>query len=454
MSFRSAVKKVIPAGLFAVVEPYGHLAEAVLENIAYGFPARKLKVIGVTGTAGKTTTCTLITHMLRESGHKVAMMTTVSIDYGDGKGPQHNTSRMTSLGSLKLLRAIKRMNANKVEWLVLEVSSHALAQHRVWGIPFDIVGFTNLSHDNADYHGSFENYRKAKLMLFKQCNRRHGGRRIGVTNVDDPSGEIFAGAIKNPLRYGLKQGDLRGTDVQMSATGSRFKAVIGKDEYDITTSLPGGFNVYNCLAAIGVARSAGLDKGQIEQGIASLPSVEGRMNLIDEGQDFSVIVDYAPTPGGFEQVYAAVKPTAKGRIITVFGSAGRRDVLKRPIQGEIAAKNSDIIILTEEDDRDQDGMKIIEEIAAGAEKAGKVKDKDMFFIHQREDAVQKAIDLARKDDLVLLLGKGEETVIITNKPGFKPAPGHVYNEATDALKREYNETDAAHAALRKRLGKA
>lgn len=447
------MKKVIPASVFGKIEPYGHLTEAILENIAYGFPARKLKVIGVTGTAGKTTTCTLITHMLRDSGRKVAMMTTVSIDYGDGQGPQHNTSRMTSLGSLKLLRAIKRMNANRVEWLVLEVSSHALAQHRVWGIPFDIVGFTNLSHDNADYHGSFENYRKAKLMLFKQCNRNRRGRRIGVTNVDDPSGEIFAQAVKNPLRYGLKQGDLQVADMQLSPTGSHFKASISGDEYDIHTNLPGGFNVYNCLAAIGIARSAGLNKEQIERAVTSLKSVEGRMNLIDEGQDFSVIVDYAPTPEGFEQVYAAVKPTAKGKIITVFGSAGRRDELKRPIQGEIAGKQSDIIILTEEDDRDQDGMKIIEEIAAGAEKAGKVKDKDMFFIHKREDAVQKAIDLARKNDLVLLLGKGEETVIITNKPGFKPAAGHVFNEPTDTIRRKYNETDAARAALRKRLGK-
>src|SRR5665213_755057 len=156
MSIRGLVKKLIPAGLFAAVEPYGHLTEALLENIVFGFPARKLKVIGVTGTAGKTTTCTLITHMLRESGYRVAMMTTVAIDYGDGRGAQHNTSRMTSLGSLKLLQAIKRMRANRVEWLVLETTSHALVQHRVWGIPYSIVAFTNLSHDNADYHGSFE----------------------------------------------------------------------------------------------------------------------------------------------------------------------------------------------------------------------------------------------------------------------------------------------------------
>lgn len=454
MSFRSAVKKLIPAGLFAAVEPYGHLLEAVLENIIYGFPARKLKVIGVTGTAGKTTTCTLITHMLRESGYKVAMITTVAIDYGDGRGAQHNTTRMTSLGSLKLLQTVKKMRANDVEWLVLEVSSQALSQHRVWGVPFGIVAFTNLSHDNFHYHRTFERYRAAKLMLFKQCNRNRRGQRIGVVNADDPNGEVFAQAIKNAVRYGLKAGDLRAEGVKLLPTTSQFKATIDDDTYNITANLPGGFNVYNCLAAIGVARAAGLDKQQIEQGVASLKSVEGRMNNIDEGQDFSVIVDYAPTPDGFKQVYEAVKPTVKGKIITVFGSAGRRDTLKRPIQGEIAGKESDIIILTEEDDRDQDGAEIIKEIAAGAEKAGKTKDKDMFFIHQREDAVQKAIDLARKGDLVLLLGKGEETVIITNKPGFKPAPGHVYNEATDAIKRPYNETDAARAALRKSLKKS
>lgn len=454
MSFRSSVKKLMPVGLFVAIEPYGHLVEAVLENIFYGFPARKLKVIGVTGTAGKTTICTLITHMLRESGYKVAMMTTVAIDYGDGLGAQHNTSRMTSLGSLKLLQAIKKIRGNGVEWLVLETTSHALAQHRVWGIPYSIVAFTNLSHDNVDYHGSFENYRKVKLMLFRQCDRNRRGQRVGVANIDDPSGEMFAKAIKNSIRYGLKSGDLRANGVKLSPTTSQFTATIGSDKYDITANLPGTFNVYNCLAAIGVARAAGLDKRQIEQSIASLKSVEGRMNNIDEGQDFSVIVDYAPTPDGFEQVYAAVKPTVKGRIITMFGSAGRRDTLKRPIQGEIAGKNSDIVILTEEDDRDQDGMAIIEEIAAGAEKAGKVKGKDMFFVHKREDAVQKAIDVAQTDDLVLLLGKGEETVIITNKPGFKPVPGHVYNEATDTIQRPYNDTEAARAALRKRLQKS
>ena len=453
MSFRSTIKKVIPKGVFPAIEPYGHWAEAVAENVVYGFPTRGLKVIGVTGTAGKTSTCTLITHMLRESGYKVAMITTIAIDYGDGKGAQPNSTRMTSLGSLKLLKAVKKIKAAGGEWLVLETTSHALAQHRVWGVPYSIVAFTNLSHDNVDYHGTFERYRAAKLMLFEQCNRNRRGERIGVVNIDDPSGEYFMRAIAHPMSYGIIKGDLKAEDIKLSPTDSHFKATLVGETYDIYSHLPGKFNVYNCLASIGVAKAAGLSKTQIEQSIASLKSVDGRMNIIDEGQNFGVIVDYACTPDGFTKLFETVKPTVKGRIITVFGSAGRRDELKRPIQGEIAGHNSDIVILTEEDDRDQDGMKIIDEIAAGVQRAGKVLGKNMFIEHQREAAVQMAIDLAQPKDMVLLLGKGEETVIITNKPGFKPQSGHNYNEATDTVRRSYNDTASAKAALSKRFKK-
>ncbi len=454
MNFRKTVKKLIPSKLFMAIEPYGHFAEAVVENILYGFPARKLQVIGVTGTAGKTTTCTLITHMLRESGYKVAMMTTVAVDYGDGQGAQHNDTRMTSLGSLKLLQAVKRMRGNGVEWLVLETTSQALTQRRVWGVPYTIVAYTNLAHDNFHYHGTFENYRKAKLMLFRQCNRNRKGKRIGIVNADDENGHYFAEAIAHPVTYGLDKGDFRAENVELSPSGSNFTTVIDGATYKIKSQLPGKFNVYNCLAAIGVARAVGLTQDQIEGSMATLKSVEGRMNNIDEGQDFGVIVDYACTPDSFEKLYASVKPMVKGRIISVFGSPGRRDTLKRAIQGEIAGRESDVVILTEEDDRDEDGAAILDEIAGGVEKTGKVRDKDLLLIHQREDAVQKAVDLAQKDDMVLLLGKGEETVIITNKPGFKPSPGHIFNEDTDTIRRHYNETEAARAALKKRLGKS
>jgi len=453
MNVRRSIKKVIPAGIFPAIEPYGHLCEAIVENVLFGFPTRGLKVIGVTGTAGKTSTCTLITHMLRENGYKVAMMTTIAIDYGDGRGAQPNSTRMTSLGSLKLQRAAKQIKAAGAEWLVLETTSHALAQHRVWGVPYSIVAFTNLSHDNVDYHGTFENYRAAKLMLFKQCNRNRRGLRTGIVNSDDPSGHFFADAIAHPVTYGIKSGDLRAHDIKLTPSGSHFRASIGSDMYDITCQMPGEFNVYNCLTAIGVGRAAGLTTKQIEHSVASLKSVEGRMNNIDEGQDFGVIVDYACTPDAFDKIFAAIKPVVKGRIIAVFGSAGRRDELKRAIQGEIAGRYADVVILTEEDDRDQDGLKILEEIAAGVKKAGKVKKDNLLFIHDREAAVQKAIALAKADDMVLLLGKGEERVIITNKPGFTSPPGHIFNEATDTIQRQYNETATARAALKTRLRK-
>lgn len=453
MNARQIVKKIIPKNLFTKIEPYGHLGEAVVENVLFGFPTRGLKVIGVTGTAGKTTTCTLITHMLRESGYKVAMVTTVAIDYGDGRGAQPNSTRMTSLGSFKLIKAAKKMKAAGVEWLVLETTSHALAQHRVWSVPYSIVAFTNLSHDNVDYHGTFERYRDAKLMLFKQCNRNRRGLRTGIVNTDDSSGHFFAEAIAHPVTFGIKTGDLRARDIKLTPSGSSFRAVVGGDEYSIASQLPGEFNVYNCLTAIGVCRAAGLSAKQIENGVASLKSVDGRMNNVDEGQDFGVIVDYACTPDAFEKVFAAIKPAVKGRVISVFGTPGRRDEIKGPLQGEIAGKNSDIVILTEEDDRDQDGMRLMELLASGAEKAGKIRDKDMLLVHDREAAVQKAIDMAKPGDMVLLLGKGEERVILTNKPGFKPTPGHLYNEATDILRRPYNDTAAARAALKKRFSK-
>ncbi|HSW79337.1 MAG TPA: UDP-N-acetylmuramoyl-L-alanyl-D-glutamate--2,6-diaminopimelate ligase [Candidatus Saccharimonadales bacterium] len=451
MNPRSIVKKIVPKSLFVKIEPYGHLVEAMAENVLFGFPTHGLKVIGVTGTAGKTTTCTLIAHMLRENGYKVAMMTTVAMDYGDGKGLQPNSTRMTSVGSLKLLKAAKRMKAAGVEWLVLETTSHALAQHRVWSVPYSIVAYTNLSHDNVDYHGTFERYREAKLMLFKQCDRNKKGLRTGVVNADDENGQYFSSAITKSINYGIKNGDLQAKDVSLTPSGSSFKAKLLDTEYNINCNLPGEFNVYNTLCAIGVTKVAGLSKEQIENSIASLKSVEGRMNTIEEGQKFGVIVDYACTPDAFEKVFAAIKPAVQGRIITMFGSAGRRDELKRPIQGEIAGKNSDIIILTEEDDRDQDGLKILDDIANGAEKAGKVKEKDMLFIHDREEAVKKAIELARPGDMVLLLGKGEEKQIITNKPDYKPTPGHIYNESTDTIRRPYNDSDVARAALKSRF---
>jgi len=452
MNPRTIVKKFIPREAFRKVEPYGHLGEAVLLQAKHGFPAKGLKVIGVTGTDGKTTTCTLIAEMLRANGYKVAMMTTISVDYGDGKGPQPNKSRLTTMGAAGLVSKLKKIKASGAEWLVLEVTSHALAQHRVWSVPFTVGVMTNVGHEHLDYHGTFERYRAAKKMLFTQVNRNKKGLRVGIANADDPSGKLFAAEVPNPVLYGVKNGGLRATDIQLTPSGSTYTAAIGKDTYHITCHLPGSFNVYNSLAAVGVGRAIGLDKKQIEQGIASLKNVEGRMTRVDEGQDFAVIVDYAHTPESFEKMFKEVRPLVQkgGRLISVFGSAGRRDETKRAAQGKIAGRDCDIVIVTEEDDRDVDGQEILEQIATGAEQSGKVKGKDLLLVHEREEAVQTAIKMAKKGDIVILLGKGHEKSILSNGPKAAELR-HLQQDDSDTrrvTKRDYDEVAIVRKALR------
>lgn len=450
MGFRSLVKKVIPSDLFHQVEPYGHWAEAVLVQTIHGFPAKGMQIIGVTGTDGKTTTSTIITQMLRNAGYNVAMITTISVDYGDGKGPQPNPTRMTTMGAAPLMSLLAKIKGNGVDWLVLETTSHALAQHRVWGVPYSIAVMTNVGHEHLDYHRTFERYRDAKKMLFTQTNRNKHGLQVGIANADDPSGELFAAEVTKPVLYGRDKGGLRAVDVKLTPSGSRYTAKIEGESYHITCHLPGSFNIYNSLAAVAVGRTVGLTKQQIEEGINSLKSVEGRMTRVDEGQDFEVIVDYAHTPESFEKLFAEIKPVTKGRLIVVFGSAGRRDESKRAVQGEIAAKYCDIVIVTEEDDRDVDGMEILNQIAAGAQKSGKLSKKDLLLIHSREEAVKTVINMAKKNDVILLLGKGHEKSILGNGPEAAQYRRELQNDSDPkrVVKRNYDEVKVARAALK------
>lgn len=406
---KSTVKKLLPLGLFKAIEPTGHLLEAMLLHTLAGFPARGFKVIGVTGTNGKTSTAFLIHRMLHEAGYKVGLMSTVAYGVGDNIQPQIH--HMTNVSVPELIKRLKQMRQQGAEWLVLETTSHALAQHRVWGVPYSVAVMTNVTHEHLDYHGSFENYRDAKLELFKLANNSRVGLRAGVVNAEDPSADLFAEAIKNPLTYGVEKGELRATQVKLTPAGSQYAAVIGDEEYLINCHLPGSFNVSNSLAAVAVGRIIGLNRQQIEQGIAALKEVEGRMTRINEGQDFDVIVDFAHTPDSFEKLFKDLKPVVKGKLIVMFGSAGRRDEAKRAVQGKLAGEYADTVVLTEEDDRDIDGQEIMNQIAGGAEEAGLVRDKDLFLVHDRTEAIKFAINSAHKGDTVLLLGKGHEKTI-------------------------------------------
>lgn len=407
MSFRSVVKAFIPRKLFRKIEPYGHLGEAVLLNILNGFPARGLKIIGVTGTNGKTSTCFLIHRMMVEAGYNVGLMTTVS--YGVGEVVMPQIHHMTNVSVPELMQRLKWMKKQGAKWLVLETTSHALAQHRVWGIPYSVAVMTNVTHEHLDYHGTFESYRDAKRRLFKLANRNKKGLRTGVINADDLSADLFESDIARPLTYGVTKGEIRATDIQATPTGSVFtvKSSSHKDlQLKIKTNLPGSFNVYNSLAAVGVGFALDMEPQQIVKGIAALEAVEGRMESIDVGQDFRVIVDYAVTPDALLNVLQTLRATTKGQVIIVFGATGDRDKSKRPIMGKIAAKNADLVYLTDDETYAEDPDAIRQAVYEGIVAAGgEAKTK---IVDERGEAIKKAFGEAKKGDTVVLTGIGHQ----------------------------------------------
>ncbi len=419
--FRKLVKALIPGALFRRIEPTGHLLEAVMWQVVMGFPARGLKVIGVTGTNGKTSTSYLIHQMLVGSGYKVGLMTTVGYGVGDDVKPQ--MTHMTTASSRTLLKRIKEMRKEGIEWLVLETTSHALAQNRVWGIPYSIAVMTNLTHEHLAYHGSFERYRDAKVKLFRLAAQNGRGMKLGVVNADDPSDPYFVAAVPRVLRYSTKraQADLLATNIESDAKGNVYDLRYEGRQLHIKTHLAGSFNVANSLAAAAVGLALGLTDDQIAKGIARVKSVEGRMTYIDEGQAFALLVDYAHSPDSFSKLFEDLRPTVKGKLIAVFGSQGRTgDVGKRIVQGEIAGKYCDLVVVTEEDDRGEDGNLIMEQIAEGAIKASKVKNKDLYLILNRTEAIRFAVRRAKKGDTVVLLGKGHEKTIERRASGEEP----------------------------------
>ncbi|MFZ1249179.1 MAG: UDP-N-acetylmuramyl-tripeptide synthetase [Candidatus Saccharimonadales bacterium] len=410
MNIRKVVKAFVPRGVFERVEPAGHFAEAVFWNVVYGFPGRGMNVIGVTGTNGKTTTSFLIHKMLVQAGYNAGLMTTVG--YGVGEAIKMQVHHMTNVPVPELMSRLKWMKQQKVDWLVLETTSHALAQHRVWGVPYSIAVVTNVTHEHLDYHKTFEKYRAAKRRLFTLAGRNVRGRRLGVVNADDAQSVDFANETENRVSYGVEAGDVQALNINLRPDGLSYEARAADKTYHISSHLPGSFNVYNTLAVVCVGQAMGLTKAQIEQGIAALKGVEGRMTAVDEGQAFTVIVDFAHTPDSFEKLFKDIRPVVKGKLIVLFGSAGRRDEAKRAVQGELAGKYADEVIVTEEDDRDCDGQAILAQIAEGAEKAGKRQGENLFLIGDRSKAIEFALGRAvSANDTVLLLGKGHEKTI-------------------------------------------
>lgn len=379
-----------------LVLPY-HFLQAILANLIYRRPAKNLHVIAVTGTNGKTTTCFMLWKILNHAGLKTGLMTTVA--YGvDKLKPELN--HMTTVDAFTLNKRIKALKKEGAKYLVLETTSHALAEYRTLGIPIEIAVFTNLTHEHLDYHKTFAKYRKAKGKLFKKA-------KFSIINADDKNAKFYENLAKNYASYGIKTGKNRPENLKLLKTGVKYSL------HDITyeTKIPGEFNVYNSLAAILTAEKLNVKPGKIREGLLSLDSVEGRMNIVDEGQPFTVIVDYAHAPDALEKVFTSL-PKIDGKIISVHGGAGRRDPSTRAPRGEILGQHSDIVIITEDDSRDEDPEKIAESFIKGAEKAGKVLNKNLFKELDRKKAIALALKTAKKGDVVLILGKGHEKSIL------------------------------------------
>jgi len=382
---------------------FGHLLQAIFANIIYRFPSRQLTVVGVTGTDGKTTTVHLIHHILIKAGKKADLISTIS-------APGLHT---TTPDSMVLQKMLREMVNRGIKYVVLESSSHGLDQHRLWGVKYEVGVVTNITHDHLDYHKTYKNYRAAKAKLFQ-------GTKTAILNRDDKSYEFLASKCQSfkvlkIITYGIQN------QADFTPVSFPFKA-----------SMPGVFNQYNCLAAIAVVKSFGLLDDKIRKAVASFGGVIGRMEEIKEGQNFRVIIDFAKTASGLENALRTLKSQlpSSGRLIAVFGSAGLRDIQKRAMMGEVAARLADISILTAEDPRTEDVNKIIEQIAQGCVKGGGIEKKSFFRISDRRKAIKFAISRARIEDIVVLCGKGHERSMCYGK---KESPWNEHAEARRAL---------------------
>lgn len=376
-------------------------AAAVLAHALAGFPSRGMTVVGVTGTNGKSSTVYLTQSILQGAGISTAKFGTLGYEIAGEVLPALHT---TPFGE-ELAAIFARAKKAGISHVVMEVSSHALEQERVAGITFRAAAFTNLTQDHLDYHRDMESYRQAKLRLFERLS---GAEAFAVVNVDDPSAEYFLRVSPvRSLTYG-KKGDCRAEQVRMDIRGARFELITPWGAVNAAMRLVGQHNVSNALCAAAIASGLEIDLEQIAAGLESLTSVPGRFEAIHAGQDFYVIVDYAHTEDGLRNVLEAARTMCQGRVIIVFGCGGDRDRGKRPKMGAVAARLSDLAILTSDNPRTEDPHRILLDVEVGLQREGKRKDEDYLVIENREEAIRRGISTARSGDLVMIAGKGHE----------------------------------------------
>lgn len=385
----------------------------------YGDPSARLSMIGVTGTNGKTTTTYLCKALLEGIGRHVGLIGTVAYQIGEETIPASHTTP----GALELQGLLMKMVQAKLDSVVMEVSSHALAMDRTAGCEYDAAVFTNLTQDHLDYHRTMEEYFQAKLRLFTGLGRGKKAGQRAIVNMDDPRGAQIRAACRVPVwSYAMKgQADLKAEKVRLSMNGSTFTAATPSGTFTVESRLVGEHNVYNLLGAIGVALHAGATCDQVHEAVARVTNVPGRFERVSAGQDFTVVVDYAHTEDALVRLLTAAQTLKTHRIITLFGCGGDRDRGKRPKMGRVAVEYSDVVVLTSDNPRTEDPMAILREVEVGVREALQGRSHvEYHLVPDRREAIGTAVRLARSGDIVLIAGKGHEDyqIVGTKKVHF------------------------------------
>lgn len=458
-------------------------AMAPVSSTFYDNPSERMVVLGVTGTEGKSSTVSFIWQLLRACGKKAGFISTVEYSLGGEAipNPQHQTTPEAPI----IQHHLNEMLMNGCDYAVVETSSHGLSSklNRCGNIMFDCGVFMNVTLEHLEFHKNFETYRSDKANLFRALDKHNhiktiqGQKKkinsIGIVNLEDPSAKYFIDATNHPVygftslgKAGKAASEADNTEISlpeipanlryMTATnivsdtygisfdvdadgkdgiyGENYNSATPREhvKFSVKASIPGAFNAYNLMASItAVSSVTGISFEDVASRVSTLTPIKGRMTVINEGQPFEVIIDYAHTPSSFETIFPPLRKRCSGKIFSVFGSGGERDVTKRPLQGQIAAKYCDVVVLADEDPRGEDPVELLKQIAAGAEKEGKIMDKDLFIIHERQKAIREVFKMAQKGDIVLLLGKSHENSIIYKNYTM---PYDEISEAKQALK--------------------
>lgn len=390
------VERELPLPVPQVVVKNTRIAMAEMAAAFYGYPARGMRIVGVTGTNGKTSTTYMLKAIAEQCGWKVGLIGTIRNLIGE----RIIDTERTTPESVDLQRILREMKDEGVDLVVMEVSSHSLDQRRVHGIEFETAIFTNLTQDHLDYHKTFENYLAAKMRIFQQA-------RQAVVNRDDPHAETVLNALTIPYKtFGIReQADISASEIDITTRGVQFDMHCEPGNVRMYVPIPGLFSVFNAMGAAAAALQLGISLPAIKNGIETMGSVSGRLEpLPTGGRNFTVLLDYAHTPDALENILKTARGFAKGRIVTLFGCGGDRDHAKRPIMGEIAGRFSDFLVVTSDNPRTEDPMAIIEAVLEGVHKSGCPH----IVVENRYEAIRYALEHAEPEDVIILAGKGHE----------------------------------------------